>query len=51
MIESARQALAFAEGRENHGCVVHVPEDIDVKAIRDKDFSFPKRIRQVIRPE
>jgi putative transcriptional regulator len=36
MIESARQALAFAEGRENHGCVVHVPEDIDVKAIREK---------------
>jgi putative transcriptional regulator len=36
IIESARQALAFAEGRENHGCVVHVPEDIDVKAIREK---------------
>jgi putative transcriptional regulator len=36
MIESARQALAFVEGRENHGCVVHVPEDIDVKAIREK---------------
>jgi putative transcriptional regulator len=36
MIESARQALAFAEGRENRGCVVHVPEEIDVKAIREK---------------
>jgi putative transcriptional regulator len=36
MIESARQALDFAEGRENHGCMVHVPEDIDVKAIREK---------------
>ena len=36
MIESARQALAFAEGPENYGCVVHVPEDIDVKAIREK---------------
>jgi putative transcriptional regulator len=36
MIESARQALAFAEGREDNGCVVHVPEDIDVKAIREK---------------
>jgi putative transcriptional regulator len=36
MIESARQALAFAEGWESHGCVVHVPEDIDVKAIREK---------------
>src|SRR5258708_3046646 len=36
MIESARQALAFAEGKENHGCEVHVPDDIDVKAIREK---------------
>jgi putative transcriptional regulator len=36
MIESARQALAFAKGKPNHGCVVHVPERIDVKAIREK---------------
>ena len=36
MIESARQALAFAKGVENHGCEVHVPDDIDVKAIREK---------------
>ena len=36
MIESARQALAFAEGHDNHGCVVHVPDEIDVKAIREK---------------
>ena len=36
MIESARQALAFAKGKPNHGCVVHVPEHIDVKAIREK---------------
>ena len=36
MIESARQALAFAQGKENHGCEVHVPETIDVKAIREK---------------
>ncbi|HEY6392392.1 MAG TPA: helix-turn-helix domain-containing protein [Bryobacteraceae bacterium] len=35
MIESARQALAFAKGKEN-GCTVHVPADIDVKAIREK---------------
>jgi len=33
MIESARQALAFAKG-EDHGCEVHVPDDIDIKAIR-----------------
>jgi len=36
MIESARQALAFAKGEESHGCEVHVPDDIDVKAIREK---------------
>jgi putative transcriptional regulator len=36
MIESARQALAFVEGREDHDCVVHVPDEIDVKAIREK---------------
>jgi putative transcriptional regulator len=36
MIESARQALAFAKGKENHGCEVHVPADIDVKSIREK---------------
>ena len=36
MIESARQALAFARGRGDHGFEVHVPDDIDVKAIREK---------------
>jgi len=36
MIESARQALAFAAGRDDHGCVVHIPDEIDVKAIREK---------------
>lgn len=36
MIESARQALAFATGKKDHGCEVHVPDDIDVKAIREK---------------
>lgn len=36
MIASARQALAFAKGKEDHGCEVHVPDDIDVKAIREK---------------
>ena len=36
MIESARQALAFAKGRDNHGCEVHVPNHVDVKAIREK---------------
>jgi putative transcriptional regulator len=36
MIESARQALEFASGQEDHGCVVHVPDEIDVRAIREK---------------
>ena len=36
MIESARQALAFAKTSDDQGCVVHVPDDIDVKAIRKK---------------
>jgi putative transcriptional regulator len=36
MIESARQALAFAQGEREHGCVAHVPAEIDVKAIREK---------------
>ena len=36
MIESARQALAFAKGEEGHGCEVHLPDTIDVKAIREK---------------
>jgi len=36
MIESARQALAFAKGKENRGCDVHVPDHIDVRAIREK---------------
>lgn len=36
MIASARQALAFAEGGADHGCEVHVPDSIDIKAIREK---------------
>ena len=36
MIESAKQALAFATGKKDHGCEVHVPDNIDVKAIREK---------------
>jgi len=51
MIESARQALAFAEGRDDHGCVVHVPDEIDVKAIREKDLSVAGRIRAAVRTE
>jgi putative transcriptional regulator len=35
MIRSARQALAFAKGKRN-ASVVHVPAEIDVKAIRER---------------
>ena len=35
MIESARQALAFAKGEKGPGCEVHVPDTIDVRAIRE----------------
>lgn len=36
VIASARQALAHAQGQQSHGCHVHVPDAIDVKAIREK---------------
>ena len=36
MIRSAKQALAFAKGKGDHGYAVHVPGEIDVKAIREK---------------
>jgi len=32
MTETAKQALAFAKGKEDHGCEVHVRDDIDVNA-------------------
>jgi putative transcriptional regulator len=35
MIASAKQALAFAEGEDN-GCIVHIPDEIDVARIRGK---------------
>ena len=35
MIASAKQALAFATGADN-GCVVHIPDAIDVARIRKK---------------
>jgi putative transcriptional regulator len=36
MIASAKKALAFAKGRQNHGCEVHIPDDIDIKMIRER---------------
>jgi len=53
ILEGAREALAFARGEKNHGCIVHVPEGIDVKAIRrqahmsqsefSRSYGFSKR--------
>jgi putative transcriptional regulator len=36
LIAGAKQALAFARGEKDHGCIVHIPAEIDVKAIREK---------------
>lgn len=36
ILKSAKQALAFAEGKKNHGCKVHIPEEINVQRIRQK---------------
>ena len=33
IVKGALEALEFAQGKEN-GCVVHVPDDIDVLSIR-----------------
>jgi putative transcriptional regulator len=34
LIESAEQALAYAKGRASDGFVAHVPQSVDVRAIR-----------------
>jgi putative transcriptional regulator len=36
MLAGAKSALAFARGEKEHGGIVHIPEEIDVKAIREK---------------
>ena len=36
MIKSAKQALAFGEGKAFRGCKVHIPDAIDVRRIRSK---------------
>lgn len=36
ILKSAEQALAFAKGESGHGCVVHIPEEINVRRIRKK---------------
>ncbi|HEV8714015.1 MAG TPA: helix-turn-helix domain-containing protein [Candidatus Binatia bacterium] len=56
MLRGVKSALAFARGEKDHGCIVHIPEEIDVKAIREKvdmsqeefaqRFGFSKRTLQ-----
>ena len=36
ILAGAKSALAFARGEKEHGCIVHIPAEIDVKAIREK---------------
>ena len=36
ILRSARQALAFARGEITEGFIVHVPNTVDVKAIRER---------------
>lgn len=36
ILHSVRKARAFARGEVSDGFVVHVPEDVDVKTIRQK---------------
>ena len=36
LLRGAREALAFARGEKDHGCIAHVPQEIDVKAIRQQ---------------
>lgn len=36
ILNSAKQALAFAEDQDGHGGVAHIPEEINVRRIRNK---------------
>lgn len=56
MLAGAKSALAFARGEPDHGCIVHIPAEIDVKTIREnvdmsqeqfaRQFGFSKRTLQ-----
>ena len=35
MLAGAKSALAFARGEKDHGCIVHIPEEIDVKRAQE----------------
>ena len=48
IIESARQALAFATGEKTYGCQVHVPDDL---ALRRQAPTAYDRLLCEVRPE
>ena len=53
ILQGAREALAYARGEKVRGCIAHVPDNIDVSAIRKaahmsqdefaRNFGFSKR--------
>lgn len=47
ILRGIQDALAFASGAANHGCIAHVPETIDVKAIRDKVHMSQKEFSRI----
>ena len=36
IIKGMEEAVAFAQGKKDHGCTVHIPEEINVRRIRKK---------------
>jgi putative transcriptional regulator len=36
MIRRVMDALAFAQGKKDHGCIAHIPDEINVQRIRKK---------------
>lgn len=48
MIAGAKQALAFAQGEPDHGCIVHTPEE---QAMRQLEAFLAPRIAQAERGE
>lgn len=48
ILKSAREALAYARGEADIGFVAHVPDGIDVKAVRERTgLSQPKFAQRI----
>jgi len=41
ILKSVEQALAFAKGERDHGCIVHIPEQVE--DIDYSDTGYPPR--------